>query len=196
MCTSTRRLRWHGNQPPTSNAALRAPPRSHPPAGTEVPSWALEVPMQAVRDGPLRARQAKGPVPHVRARVLRARLAARPVRDVRDSSVRARQHGNNRRVTYLAAVLTWALRNVRGRDLDPLRPNIVYVYYHRRACKHINAAHEAGFPLIELPHYGRDGRLRWRGASDPLGLKNLSVWFGEQAPPAPAQRRAAAAKQL
>ena len=82
------------------------------------------------------------------------------------------------RVAYLAAVVRWALQNVRAHDLDPLRPNIVYLFYHDRASKHVDAAHEAGFRCIELPHYGRRGRPRWCGASEPLGLKNLSLWFG------------------
>lgn len=85
------------------------------------------------------------------------------------------------RVAYLAAVVRWALANVRAHDLDPLRPNIVYLFYHERAFKHVDAAHEAGFRCIELPHYGRRGRPRWCGASEPLGLKNLSLWFGRPA---------------
>lgn len=99
------------------------------------------------------------------------------------------------RTAYLATLLKWVLYNVRREALDLHRPNVVYVYYHTRAAKHLTAVSKAGFPLIELPLHHHVRAVRY-DPSCPIALKNLSILFAKSkavvsaAEPAAKQRRA------
>ena len=80
------------------------------------------------------------------------------------------------REALLAAVLKWVLRNVRARDLDPLKPNLAFLFYHSRGGKHIHAADAAGLPLITLPcRWPHHDHHFW--PDTPLALKNISAQF-------------------
>lgn len=81
-----------------------------------------------------------------------------------------------KREGLLASVIKWVLANVHARDLHPLKPNLLFLYYHSRGGKHIRAATEAGLPLITLPHRWRDHEHHF-WPSTPLALKNVSTQF-------------------
>lgn len=85
------------------------------------------------------------------------------------------------REALLAAVLKWVLRNVRARDLDPLKPNLAFLFYHSRGGKHIHAADAAGLPLITLPcRWPHHDHHFW--PDTPLALKNISAQFRQPRP--------------
>jgi hypothetical protein len=57
---------------------------------------------------------------------------------------------DRRRLEYLARVIKFCIL-LDIRDLHPLHPNVIFLHYHRRAQKHIDAIRDAGFPFVVLP---------------------------------------------
>jgi hypothetical protein len=57
---------------------------------------------------------------------------------------------NLHRLQYLARVIKFCVGMESG-QLHPLHPNIIFLHYHSRAKKHIDAIRAAGFPFVVLP---------------------------------------------
>lgn len=55
------------------------------------------------------------------------------------------------REAFLAQAIIFCLQQIDHSALDTLRPNVIFLFYHTRAQKHILATGIAGFPTMCLP---------------------------------------------